>query len=122
MFNLFVYGTLRRGHAAAVMLDDCEHLGTATVRGILYDIEGRFPALVLYGTDPVEGEIWRCPPELLERLDAYEGIANGLFRRVGVEAEMNGAPVACWTYAAGPAIARKLLPERRLTGMSWPGR
>lgn len=114
MFNLFTYGTLRPGNPAATILDGCEHVGSATVPGILYDIEGRFPALVLYGTEPVEGDIWRCPPDLLWRLDEYEGTATGLFRRVGVEAATVTGPMACWVYAAGPALSRKLVPERRL--------
>jgi gamma-glutamylcyclotransferase (GGCT)/AIG2-like uncharacterized protein YtfP len=122
MFNLFTYGTLRRGHAAAAMLADCEHVGAAVVRGLLYDIDGRFPALVLYGDALIEGEIWRCPAYLLDRLDEYEGTAQGLFRRVGVEAEAEGEVVPCWTYTAGPALSRKLLPERRFQSSRWAGR
>jgi gamma-glutamylcyclotransferase (GGCT)/AIG2-like uncharacterized protein YtfP len=122
MFNLFTYGTLRRGNAAAGLLADCQHVGDAVVRGLLYDIDGRFPALVLYGDTPVEGEIWRCPVHLLQRLDEYEGTTSGLFRRVAVEAEADGTAVPCWTYTAGPALSRKLLPERRLDSSRWNAR
>jgi gamma-glutamylcyclotransferase (GGCT)/AIG2-like uncharacterized protein YtfP len=117
-FNLFTYGTLRSGGPAADMLAGCELLGAATVNGILYDIEGRYPAMVMYGEVPVTGEVWRCPPAKLLELDRYEGVAERLFRRVATEAEMPGGPVACWLYTAGPAISRKLRPEARLAG-SW---
>lgn len=119
-FNLFVYGTLRSNAAAADLLADCESIGEGTVAGILYDIDGRFPALLRYGTDRVRGEIWRCPAELLLRLDAYEGTAEGLFRRVADDVETpDGARVACWLYAAGPALSYQLTPDRRVDGGEW---
>ena len=118
-FDLFVYGTLRSGEQAAGLLAGCEHLGDATVRGILYDIDGRFPALVLYGDSIVHGEIWRCPVTLLLGLDQYEGIDKGLFRRVAVEAETASGRTPCWVYAAGPALSRNLALERRIESGAW---
>lgn len=120
-FNLFVYGTLRRGGGAHDQLRGCEWVGEATVGGTLYDIDGRFPALLLYGDAPVRGEVWRCPAVLLPQLDAYEGRADSLFRRVGVEATAPlGDHLPCWVYTAGPALSRKLRPEARLPGGTWP--
>jgi gamma-glutamylcyclotransferase (GGCT)/AIG2-like uncharacterized protein YtfP len=119
-FHLFVYGTLLQRGAAASLLDGCERLGEATVAGTLYDIDGRYPAVVLYGDAPVQGEVWRCPSELLLRLDGYEGTENGLFRRVAVQAVLpGGARLPCWIYAAGPRLARELLPERRVANGRW---
>lgn len=121
VFNLFVYGTLRKGGSGAAVLSGCEHLGAASVPGLLYDIEGRFPALLLYGDAPVPGELWRCPASLLLRLDEYEGVDNGLFRRVGVEpVTPSGDSLAAWTYVAGPALSRKLTPDARLDPAVWP--
>jgi gamma-glutamylcyclotransferase (GGCT)/AIG2-like uncharacterized protein YtfP len=122
-FNLFVYGTLRRGLGAHAILDGCEFVADGTVGGTLYDIDGRFPALLLYGDAPVHGEVWHCPAPLLPKLDEYEGTATGLFRRVGVEVHAGDgfdAPIPCWTYAAGPALSRKLVAERRIAGGAWP--
>ena len=119
-FHLFVYGTLRQGSAPSAHMHACERLGDATIPGILYDIDGRFPAVVLYGEGRVIGEIWRCPAPELTRLDSYEGTASGLFRRVAIEADSASGAVPCWTYAAGPALARKLVPARRLPGGEWP--
>ncbi|MGQ0563059.1 MAG: gamma-glutamylcyclotransferase family protein [Gemmatimonadota bacterium] len=108
-FHLFAYGTLRANGGADSLLRDCERIGRGTVGGVLYDIDGEYPALVLYGSRPVAGDIWRCPNELLGSLDAYEGVNDGLFRRVGVAVD----GIACWTYVAGPALAHQLTPLNR---------
>ena len=115
-FNLFAYGTLGENGSASSLLRDCVQIAPARVGGVLYDIDGEYPALVMYGTSPVEGAIWSCPTELLPSLDAYEGVDDGLFRRVGVE--IDGRP--CWTYVAGPKLAHKLTPARRIT--HWQGK
>lgn len=118
-FHLFVYGTLQTGGSASDLLENCELIGPATVGGVLYDIDGEFPALVLYATSPeVHGQLWRCPADLLKTLDAYEGTASGLFRRVGVHARTGDAQIGCWTYVAGPRLSRKLTPARRVG--TWP--
>jgi gamma-glutamylcyclotransferase (GGCT)/AIG2-like uncharacterized protein YtfP len=118
-FNLFIYGTLLRGGGAEGLLAGCERVGAATVNGTLYDIDGRFPAVLLYGNELVHGEVWHCPPGVLLRLDEYEGTAEGLFRRVAVEARVDGRPVPCWTYSAGPALSRKLRSDARVAGGDW---
>jgi len=115
-FHLFTYGTLRRGQEGARLLDGCVRIGPATVTGTLYDIDGEYPALVLAGAGRVEGEIWRCPPEVLARLDEYEAVGQGLFRRVATEA----GGLACWVYVAGPKLARRLTPRRRIKSGRWP--
>ena len=115
VFHLFAYGTLRAGAHAARLLDGCDCAGAALVPGTLYDVNGRYPALMLYGNTPVRGEIWRCPPALLRRLDEHEGVAEGLFRRVGVRV----GDVACWTYVAGPALAHELEPAKRIASGDW---
>jgi gamma-glutamylcyclotransferase (GGCT)/AIG2-like uncharacterized protein YtfP len=119
-FHLFVYGTLRTGASAADLLAGCERVGAGTLHGTLYDIGGRFPALLPYGSGTVHGEVRRCPAELLARLDSHEGTAAGLFRRIAGEVETSaGERVACWVYTAGPALAHELTPERRIEGGEW---
>jgi gamma-glutamylcyclotransferase (GGCT)/AIG2-like uncharacterized protein YtfP len=121
-FDLFVYGTLRSGAEAVGLLDGCERIAEGTVRGILYDIDGRFPAVVLYGDAPVYGEVWRCPVSLLAGLDRYEGTTNSLFRRVAVEVETEHAAMPCWIYVAGPSLSRKLVLDRRISSGDWAAR
>lgn len=114
-FHLFVYGTLRSQGVANPLLADCTRMGEATVGGVLYDIDGEFPALVPYGTARIAGEVWRCPAETLPDLDAYEGVQQGLFRRIGVHVRMHSSDeVGCWIYVAGPGLARKLVPAARI--------
>lgn len=116
-FNVFVYGTLRKGQEANHKLAGAEYVGDAHVTGILYNIDDKFPALVLYvGAARVDGEIWRCPIDMLSELDTYEGVSDGLFRRVGVQAKRNDTieDVPAWTYVAGPLLSQTLTPERRI--------
>lgn len=115
-FHLFVYGTLRSGEPAAQLLKGCTRIGTATVSGVLYDIDGDFPALLPYGPARIAGEVWRCPADRLATLDAYEGVQQRLFRRIGVHAQMDDdqEEIACWVYVAGPALSRKLIPAARI--------
>lgn len=115
-FHLFVYGSLRSTGTAVSLLGDGELIGPATVGGILYDMDGAYPALVLYGSVEVRGEVWKLPSSLLPGLDAYERVDEGLFRRVGVTATLEGGEeVGCWIYVAGPALGRKLTAERRVS-------
>lgn len=113
--RLFVYGTLLSDGGAAERLSGCTPLGEARVRGTLFDIEGRFPALMLAGGDRVSGEVWSCPWERIHELDGYEAVDSGLFRRIGVEIDGRG----CWTYVAGPALAARLSPDRRIASGRW---
>ena len=114
-FHLFVYGSLRRNGSAASHMAGAEWIGQATVGGILYDIDGAYSALVLYGATPVQGEVWKCPASMLSMLDEYEGVADSLFRRIGVEATLeDGSPIGCWAYVAGPKLSRKLVPARQI--------
>jgi gamma-glutamylcyclotransferase (GGCT)/AIG2-like uncharacterized protein YtfP len=113
--HLFVYGTLRSGGGAAGLLRGCRLVGTGSVAGTLYDL-GAYPALVLDGGGPVEGEVWRCPAASLDRLDEYEGVPGGLYLRVRVVA----GGTECWTYVAGPLLGPRLTPERRIPSGRWP--
>lgn len=119
-FHLFVYGTLRSGGREPVpVMAGAERVGAASVEGTLYDIRGEYPALLLAGDGQVEGEVWRCPVERLPALDRHEGVAQGLFRRVGVR--VDGRP--CWAYVAGPRLGEWLSPRTRIASGDWrPGR
>jgi gamma-glutamylcyclotransferase (GGCT)/AIG2-like uncharacterized protein YtfP len=113
--HVFVYGTLLQGQAAAGLMDGCVKVRPATVAGALYDIDGRYPALLLAGAGTVHGEIWRCPADRIYELDRYEEVDAGLFRRVG--SRVDG--VGCWVYVAGPALGPKLTPQRRIASGRW---
>ena len=114
---LFVYGTLKQRGGMERLMAGCTPIQSATVEGSLYDL-GDYPALVLDGGGTVTGEVWRCPAETLERLDSYEGVPTGLFRRVRTMA----GDVECWTYVAGPALEGRLFAGARIPNGSWPRR
>lgn len=116
-FHLFAYGTLRDVRNAPVpLMHGARRVADATVAGTLYDIDGKFPALMLYGTTPVAGTVWHIPEAArLSLLDEYEQVGRGLYRRVAVEA----AGLPCWVYVAGPALASRLTPERRVAAGAW---
>lgn len=85
---LFVYGTLKRGCHNHRFIAGQNFLGLAeTVPGYrLYDLGG-YPGLVARPDAPegVRGEVWSVDDETLKRLDAFEGVHEGLYRREPVQ-------------------------------------
>lgn len=84
---LFVYGTLKRGCTNHAQLAGQRFVGLArTLPGHrLHDLGG-YPGLVAASGEPggVEGEIWSVDAKALSQLDAFEGVAEGLYRRAPV--------------------------------------
>jgi gamma-glutamylcyclotransferase (GGCT)/AIG2-like uncharacterized protein YtfP len=113
--RLFAYGTLAPDDSEAAARDGwtCD-----TVRGRLFDL-GPYPALVDVD-DPeagwVEGYVHAIDPAALAGpLDDYEGVAEGLYRRVAVT---SGAGLRVWVYV----YARPLPPTSRGPLAGWSGR
>ncbi len=114
---LFVYGTLKRGCSNHAQLVGQSFVGEArTVPGYrLFDVGG-FPGLVPWPADRdgVEGEIWETDAAGLARLDAFEGVAEGLYRRL---------PVTLQPPFAGADVEAYVYPEsvdgRRDVGSRW---
>ncbi|MDO8539366.1 MAG: gamma-glutamylcyclotransferase family protein [Opitutaceae bacterium] len=81
---LFVYGTLKRGASNHEWLSGQAFIAEArTTPGFrLFDVGG-YPGLVRWTRDQdgVAGEIWSVDDECLKRLDEFEGLAEGLYRR-----------------------------------------
>ena len=95
---VFVYGSLRRGNAAAmaVRFPDATFVGTGKVRGCLYDL-GAYPALRLNESDTlVTGEIYEINGDTLSKLDQFELTSDYVRREVKVE---DGTAISrCWIY------------------------
>lgn len=101
MHLLFVYGTLKKGcknhrHLAGQRFDG----EAATAAGYrLHDL-GEYPGMVFDPGTPghVRGELWSVDDDALARLDAFEGVGEGLYRRapVGLAAPHDGT--TAWTY------------------------
>ena len=117
---LFVYGTLKRGCSNHHQLADQTFVGVARTRpGFrLYDYGG-YPGIVVNPQDEtgVFGEVWAVDDAALERLDRFEGIHEGLYRRerLPLAAPFEGQDVDAYVSALSP-IGR---PE---IGISWEER
>jgi gamma-glutamylcyclotransferase (GGCT)/AIG2-like uncharacterized protein YtfP len=120
MQNVFVYGTLRAGEAndigeAAARHDITapEWLGSATIRGRLFDF-GAYPGLVVDGDGvDVKGDIYEIDDELVAVLDEIEAVypgVEGLFLAREVTLEVDGEPLTCRYYPVS-AKSVKGLPE-----------
>ena len=113
---LFVYGTLRptlaRGEPAR-LIEGLRHRGTATVRGLLYDL-GDYPGLVL-GEGTVRGDLLEVvSAEQLAALDAYEECdgSRPLYRRELLPViRADGVETLAWVYLyARPLAAARPIP------------
>lgn len=116
--HLFVYGSL---------------VGADTLNSVLgRRFEGERLPTVLRGYQPATVPDWDYPvlveqadastqgvllmdvdDEDLERLDAYEEVEQGAYRRATVEVEVcspgsSAPPIAAWVYLIGPTLARRL--------------
>jgi gamma-glutamylcyclotransferase (GGCT)/AIG2-like uncharacterized protein YtfP len=114
---IFVYGTLKRGCRNHHHLAGQKFVGAArTVPGYtLFDLGG-YPGLVAKAADRagVTGEIWSVDAEALRRLDAFEGVPEGLYRRAPIALQ---APHADTQADAYYALHR--MDGRREVGAEW---
>jgi gamma-glutamylcyclotransferase (GGCT)/AIG2-like uncharacterized protein YtfP len=125
---LFVYGTLRPGHApasVAAYVDNCACVGDGCTSGRLYALRNYPGAIVdAAGEGKIYGQLLALPDETtLGRLDAYEGYdprdpANSLFVRtacdVMLDAPDGGRTVRAWVYVYNRDVsAARLIPEGR---------
>ncbi|MFB6353352.1 MAG: gamma-glutamylcyclotransferase family protein [Halobacteriales archaeon] len=121
--TVFVYGTLAAPSRADAVLDDWRDDGPAVLDGCRR-VEGRYPTLAPGGETP--GRLLVTPE--LDKLDAYEGVDDGLYVRVAVpvvgdegvadrivrSAGQPGAGGAeAWVYVGDP--------DRLDASAAWPG-
>ncbi len=103
--RVFAYGTLQDPQRLETVLGAVSRwriVGRGTVRGALYNV-GRYPALIFRrsAVDRVPGAVIELErgPAALERLDAYEGVADGLYRRRRCRVTMaNSERTITWVY------------------------
>lgn len=99
--KIFVYGTLKRGGSNHPLLTGQHFLGeTRTAGGYqLYSL-GEYPAMVRSADvrHDVTGEVWAVDAACLTKLDALEGIAEGLYERVPIKLAPPFADRSVQTY------------------------
>lgn len=99
--HIFVYGTLKTSMGAARF--PTEYVCEASINGFTIHDLGWFPGIRHSGkdSDVVHGELHALPsktPDLLDRLDKYEGEGH-LYLREVVDVELDpGVYVKAWVY------------------------
>jgi gamma-glutamylcyclotransferase (GGCT)/AIG2-like uncharacterized protein YtfP len=118
---LFVYGSLEDDRFVALLLERELTVEVARLQDHrVLDMEGAGVPIVL----PAEGEtvlgrLYRgLSSEDMRRLDAYQGVGEGLFRRLGLQVVASGAEVAesAWVYIPTDRMASRVTRQRRGDG------
>ena len=118
---IFVYGTLKRGGLNHAVLAGQTYAGEArlTPGFVMYSL-GEYPGLVAEpgSANRVTGEIWSVDADALLRLDALEGVEEGLYARVPAPLE------ACAGLPQTPRVEMYLylrdVTGRPRLGETWP--
>ncbi len=109
--DLFLYGTLQSGRSNHGQMAGQQFLGFARTKAVyrLYQLEG-YPGMVLAPAGAglsLPGELWSVDPAGLHRLDQFEGVDEGLYRRGAVELLLPEGRTGVQTYLyLGPVTAR----------------
>ena len=119
--NVFVYGTLKRGHCLHHVLADQEFLGEAQTKPVYVMVSlGDFPGLVsptAFASDEkgqsIEGELYRVDRSCLAELDRVECVSEGMYHRAAVEL-LVPEDVAAETYIYLPPVDASMI-----CGRSW---
>ena len=115
--HIFVYGTLRAGHdhpMARRLAMGARHVGTARVRGRLYDC-GWYPAALFDESEArhIVGDVYALKPggRLLAELDAYEA-GDPNYARAPLEVALaGGSKILAWAYGVTKAPNARLIPS-----------
>ncbi|MDX2187100.1 MAG: gamma-glutamylcyclotransferase family protein [Opitutaceae bacterium] len=118
---LFVYGTLMTGEENEAHMRGQRLLGAAeTGPGwTLYLLDGYPGAVRLPGGPPLAGELWAVDPDALARLDEFEGVGEGLYRREREWVRCGERDHQAWIYVyPGETEGRRAIGAdwRRRTG------
>ncbi|MCA9035182.1 MAG: gamma-glutamylcyclotransferase [Planctomycetaceae bacterium] len=104
--QIFVYGSLKRGHDLHFLLNDQIYLGPATTQPKyrLFDL-GEYPGLVEVDSlgqtgNSICGELYSVDLRKLDELDAAEEVAHFLYerRQIKLQPPHEGVHVQAWFY------------------------
>lgn len=110
MITLFVYGSLKKGFYNHRLLKESTFIGSGIISGYdLYDL-GYYQG-IKRGSGEVLGEIYEIDQETLKRVDVLES-EGYLYRRVPVEAKIEGDTVKAVTYVYNKSIDSSRRIER----------
>ncbi|MEY4941730.1 MAG: hypothetical protein RIQ93_3465 [Verrucomicrobiota bacterium] len=104
---VFVYGTLKRGCSNHAQLAGQTFMGEArTTPGYRLFKASAYPGMVRQPQAPgsIQGEVWSIDPDRLKRLDDFEGVADGIYRREHITLEPPYAGKHIEAYLYGRSI------------------
>lgn len=115
--NMFVYGTLKKGHSNHKLLKRSTYIGEATIEGYcIYDL-GFYPGIKVEEGSQVAGELYEITDQVLKDLDRLEG-EGYLYKREMTEARlMNGERIETAVYVYNQSVKGK-----RKLSKTWRGR
>jgi len=115
LIPLFVYGPLRSDGAQAGLLAGL-HRDRASVRGLLYRMPNRQPAISLGGDNAIHGElVYGVPHTSLPILDMCMGVSQGARSRVqaSVVCGLRTVSAQVYVHVAPASSGGRLLPKGR---------
>lgn len=97
--NVFVYGTLKRGHRANMKLARETFMGVGVTKDTFAVFGQGFPmALFYHKGHPLRGEVYRIENvETFGRLDYYEGYPS-FYNRTVIDVLLGDETVKAWIY------------------------
>ncbi|HVR42333.1 MAG TPA: gamma-glutamylcyclotransferase family protein [Thermoanaerobaculia bacterium] len=98
----FAYGANLDRDAMRRRAPGSRFAGRAAVEGWRFVIDSSgWASIVSEAGARVEGALWLLTPEDERSLDGFEGVADGLYRRIEVDVSLEGGGVRrAWAYAA----------------------
>jgi gamma-glutamylcyclotransferase (GGCT)/AIG2-like uncharacterized protein YtfP len=120
MFNVFVYGTLRKGERNAHLLEKATRIAeTCWTKGELYDTGNGYPAIKQSASSIVYGEVYQVSNKELIELDYLEGYTEGgvnnLYERVEQEVNTEHGIITAFVYVS----ARDSLLKESIESGDW---
>jgi hypothetical protein len=98
----FAYGANMHGGEMAERCPEAEFIGPAKLAGFTFRIaKGGYGTIVADKDGVVRGVLWTLSPDDERALDEYEGLPQGLYKRMMVDAEQpDGQRIQAFAYHA----------------------
>jgi gamma-glutamylcyclotransferase (GGCT)/AIG2-like uncharacterized protein YtfP len=102
MRTYFAYGANMHGIEMAERCPEAELIGPAVLKGYTFRIaKGGYGTVVGDAAGVVHGVLWTISPDDERSLDEYEGVPQGLYKKMNVNVEQpDGAAVNAFAYHA----------------------
>lgn len=94
MEQVFVYGTLKKGHGNFRLLEGSKYLGDHSTEPLYFMLSfGGFPGVYMGGDTAIHGEVYEVSDAVFGTLDRLEGYPS-FYNRIQIDTEYGDA----WMY------------------------